>query len=169
MACSLTVGYSLGCRTSVGGVEWVSFIAFGNKGTVTAASGTVTAWTVGGGQFFKYEQEEEVSEATSNETLSRPNGTIFYAQEVKLAINGLTAALRQELKLLAQNRLIGIVKMRDGQSFVFGLDYGLMKSAQASKSGLAFGDRNGYEITFSGSEANDIQLVTTSVVTSLGL
>lgn len=169
MACALTVGYSLGCRNSVGGVEWVSFLAYENKGTVTAASGTVTAWTVGGGQFFKYQQEEEVSEATSTETLSRPNGTIFYAEEVKLAINGLTAPLRQELKLLAQNRLIAIVKMRDGQSWAFGLDYGLMKSAQASKSGLAFGDRNGYEITFSGNEANDIQLVTTSTITSLGL
>lgn len=169
MACSLTSGYSLGCRTSVGGLEWVAFTAFANKGTVTAASGTITAWTLASGQFFKYEQEEEVGEATSTETLSRPNGTIFYAEEVKMAINGLTPALTQELRLLAQNRLIGIAKFRDGQSFAFGLDYGLMKSAQASKSGLAFGDRNGYEMTFSGNEANDIKLVSTSVITALGL
>lgn len=169
MACSLTSGYSLGCRTGVGGIEWLAAIEYENKGTVTAASGTISAWTVGGGQFFKYEQEEEVAEATSTETLSRPNGTIFYAEEVKAVINGLTPALRQELRLLAQNRLIFIAKFRDGQSWAFGLDYGLMKSAQVSKSGLAFGDRTGYEMTFSGNEANDIQLVSTSVITSLGL
>jgi hypothetical protein len=169
MACALTTGYTLGCRDKVGGIEWVSFTEYGNKGSVTASSGTVTAWTLSAGQFFKYEQDEEVAELTSTETLSRQNGTVFYAQEVKIAINGMTAALRQELRLLAQNRLIAIAKFRDGTYWVSGLDFGLMKSAGTSKSGLAFGDRQGYEQTFSGNEANDVQAVSSSVITSLGL
>lgn len=173
MACALTTGYTLGCRTAVGGVEWVAFVPYGQKGTVTSSSGTVTAWSLSSGNFFKYEQEKEVCEFTSTETINEQNGTIFYAQELKLAINGLSAALRQELRLLSQNRLIAIVKTRDtnGSNFYWtlGVDYGLQKSAGVSKSGLAMGDRSGYEQTFTAKETNDILAVSSSVVTSLGL
>lgn len=169
MACSLTQGYSLGCREYVGGLEWVAFAEFANKGTLTESSGTVIALSLTSGQFYKYQQEQEVAQFTETETINDQNGTIFYQQELSIGVNGLTAALRNELKLLAQNRLLAIVKDRNGDYWLLGNDYSIRASAGTAGSGTAMGDRSGYTKTFTAMNKNPMLKVSSSVITFLGL
>lgn len=167
--CALTQGYSLGCREAVGGIEWVAFAPFANKGTLTESSGTVISLSLTSGQFFKYEQEQEVAQFTETETINDQNGTIYYQQELSIATNGLTAAMRNELKLLAANRLLAIVKDRNGDYWLLGNDYSIRASAGTASSGTAMADRSGYTKTFIAMNKNPMLKVSASVISFLGL
>lgn len=168
--CALTQGYTLGCRTSVGGLEWVAFAEFDALGTLTDSSGTVISLSLTGGKlFYKYQQEQEVAQFTETETINDQNGTIFYNQELSIGINGLTAALRNELKLLAQNRLLAIAKDRNGDYWLLGADYSIRASAGTAGSGTAMGDRSGYTKNFIAMNKNPMLKVSSSVISFLGL
>jgi hypothetical protein len=56
MACLLTSGYTLDCADSVGGIKKIYITELANKGSITAASGIITAFTLSAGKkFFTYE------------------------------------------------------------------------------------------------------------------
>ena len=166
MPCALTQGYTLDCRKSVGGVKSVWLIEQANA-TFTEVAGAVSAITLLTGKFFrKYEVEVQTAEATSNGTFNREMGTGFFAHEIKFPINKLTTAVRDEMKLLAQNRLCIVVQDNNGTNWLYGKDNGLMLSASANKTGTKFGDRNGRELTFMGEEFEDAIAVTATILTS---
>ena len=112
MSCSLTTGYALGCRDSVGGIKAIYVQAFNATGSVnTNGSGTVTGFTgYSASGFFEYDLTKATSSLTETLTASTENGTLFYAPEVTFTINKLQVAVRNELRLLARNRTIVIVQ-----------------------------------------------------------
>ena len=98
---------------------------------------------------------------------SAQNGTVYYTPEVTIVMSKLDATKRNEIKLLAQNRLVAIVETNDEVPayFVVGVTTGLEVSAGTSASGTAYADLQGYSITLSGMEAAPMLQVdpTTSV------
>ena len=80
------------------------------------------------------------------------NGTLFYTPEVTFTINKLQVAVRNELRLLARNRLIVIVQDNNSRYWLLGAVNGLEATAGTAGTGTAFGDRSGYEMTLSGME-----------------
>lgn len=86
---------------------------------------------------------------------SAQNGTVYYTPEVTIVLSKLEADKRNEIKLLAQNRLVAIVETNDEtpRFFVVGVTTGLEVSAGTSATGTAYADLQGYNITLSGMEA----------------
>jgi hypothetical protein len=98
---------------------------------------------------------------------STENGTIFYQQDLQIVLNKMTAALRNELRLLGQNRLMAIVTDRNGTYWLLGSRNGLELSAGTSQTGTAMGDRNGYDVTFTALEEIPMLSVSSGIVAAL--
>jgi len=166
MPCALTQGYALDCRKSVGGVKNVWLIELANA-TLTEASGVISAITLAATKFWrKYEVEVQTASGDSNGTHNREMGTSFYTHEVKFPINKLSTSVRDEIKLIAQNRLLIVVEDNNGTKWLYGRNNGMMLVTDANKTGVKYGDRNGRELAFSADEFEDAIAVTASIVTS---
>lgn len=168
MSCALTQGYTLDCKESLGGLKSVLFIEKGNVTAITETAGVVTDIDLAVGKlFYKYELVKETSSFTETVTASVQNGTIFYAQELSVILNRLQANTRNEILLLAKNTLVAIAEDRNGKYWLLGKDGGLDISGGTAASGVAAGDRSGYELTFAGQEADLAPEVDSTIIAAL--
>jgi hypothetical protein len=168
MACALTQGYSLDCKDSAGGITEVYFIEKGNVSAIVSASGVVTGLTKAAGKrFWKYELPKETGSFTHNPTVSTENGTLFFEQNLTIVVNKLSASINTELKLLAQNILVAVVKDNNNKFWMLGKERGLDMSGSTSGSGTAFGDRSGYSLVFVGKEPDQLYEVNSTVAAAL--
>ena len=153
MPCALTQGYTLDCKDSIGGLQSVYFAPWEDLGTVTVAAGVVTTLTMDvGKKFYQYELVKESSNFAEAVNTNVQNGTVFYAQTLEVILNKLQVNTRNEILLLAKNRLAVIVVDNNGDKWFLGQSYGLDLTGGGSGSGTAFGDRSGYTLTFTGNE-----------------
>jgi len=166
--CALTQGFNLDCRDALGGLKEVYIIELANVTAITEASGVVTAITKATGKrFWKYSLIKETSNAEETITGSEPNGTIYYAQQVQIILNKKQASVRNEILLLAQNRLIIVGVENTGKAWLYGRENGLMLNSGTASSGTAWADRNGYTLPFTGAEKQLAPEVQSSLLTSL--
>lgn len=155
MPCVLTQGYLLDCRLNYGGVKDVYLIEYDNVASVTQSAGVVTAITkVATKVFRKYALIAHTGESDEALTASREMGTLSNKQTIKFPINKMTVSVRNELFLLAQNRLMFVFVDENGTNWLYGGDYGLTLTTASAKTGKVLADRNGYELTFEGDEKN---------------
>lgn len=148
MACALTQGYTLDCRDSVGGIKEIKIGTFGTH-AVTATTGSASTLTTSG--WYKYELRPETGDFTEVENENDANGTVFYEPTVSIVASKMSATLRNEMRLLVQNRLMVAIADQNGKYWLTGWCNGLTKKGSA-KTGKAMADMNGYEITLSGKE-----------------
>jgi len=168
MSCSLTTGYALGCRDSVGGIKTIYVQGWNATGTVnTNGSGTVTGFTGFSSGFYEYDLTKATSSLTETLNASIENGSIYYTPEVTFTINKLQVAVRNELRLLARNRLLVIVQDNNNRYWLLGSSNGLEATAGTAGTGTAFGDRSGYEMTLTGMEPDPMLLITSTTFTPL--
>jgi formyltetrahydrofolate synthetase len=167
MPCALTQGFILDCKESLGGVKSVRFVEFDNVASIAYAAGVATLTMVASKKFWKYNQVRETSSFTETITANVQNGTIFYQQEVTVIINKLAAATRNEILLLAKNRLMAIVEDMNGNFWLLGAKNGLDITSGNSATGTASGDRNGYTLTFQAMEADPIWSVASGAISAL--
>lgn len=168
MACALTQGYSLDCKDSAGGVKNVWIANFSNVSGVTAANGIITAIAkANNGRFWKYEQYRGTSEAFEDITGSPENGTVFYAQTVNIALRKMQASIRNEIKLLAAALTVMVVQDKNDKYWYFGETHGMDLNTGKISTGKALGDKNGYDLTFTGEEPSPAQEVSSSVIATL--
>lgn len=167
MSCALTTGYALGCRNSSGGIRNVRLAAFAGV-TEAIASGTVTGVTTSPASgFYLYDLPKQTSQFTETITASTENGTVFYQQDLQIVLNRMSVALRNEILLLAQQRLVAIVQDRNGLFWMLGADSGLELTAGTAQTGTAMGDRNGYDLTFTALETFPKLAVSSGIVAAL--
>jgi hypothetical protein len=173
MACALTQGYSLPCKDSKGGIKSVRFTEWANidtstagGATITAASGIITAMTLAGSnKFWKYElppaNKDKWDEMiqSNNET-----GTLYYEQDLQVMIRKLSATLRNEIRLLAQNRLACIVHDQNDNYWLLGEKNGIELEPSTASTGAGRGDFNGYTLKFNGQEGDPAQQVSSSII-----
>jgi hypothetical protein len=168
MSCALTQGHVLACRDSKGGSKEFYIIAKDDLAALTALAGAMTVITKDAAkQFYKYEQEVGVAEADEVITNNRENGTTYVEQSVKLVINKRQTTVRNEIQLLAQNRLVIIEVDNNGEGWLYGFDNGLMMESGSAKSGKGWGDRNGYEFEFKGAQKELAYQVSSTLVATL--
>jgi len=170
MSCSnITDGISLDCIEGAGGIDKV-FIANGPVSSVTQTNGVVSAILVDGvplgpTDFFKFEIPQGTGSFTETPTPSKENSTLFYAQDLALVFNKMSAEKRNQLLLIAKSiNMVVVYKDNNGKYWPVGLKKGAYMSAGNTTSGTAFGDRNGYEITLSGLELDPVFEVNGSIV-----
>ena len=107
MPCVLTTGFTLDCKTAAAGIKNIWLVEFDAKSTLTKSSGEVSAHTLTGGKsYFKYELEKETGSMTWRTIPSTENGTVFYEADLVARLHKVTTAQRNEIKLLAQNRML---------------------------------------------------------------
>ena len=170
MACSnLTAGFTLDCNDASGGIEKL-FIANGPVDSFAATSGVITAITVGGSplvpaDFFVFETPRQTSSLTETITPSQENGTVTYDQQLTMIFNKMSATKRNQILLMAEaTNMVVIAKDNDGVYWSVGIERGAYMTSGSAVSGVAYADRNGYEIVVGGMEKSPMFEVTSTIV-----
>lgn len=153
MACLITSGYNLGCRDAVGGLRNVYISNFDDVLSVSLdTDGSVDGITAAGSPatptFYKVEQDQEVASFTETPQLSIENGTAFYEQSLEITITGATQRIYNFVKVLNQGSWRIMIQDNMGNYRFIGVNTAVRTSAGTGGSGKAFGDLNGYVITF---------------------
>lgn len=147
--CAIINGDEIDCRDSVGGIEEIYITEFQNKDTLIETSGVVTAHTLlSGKRYWTYQLEKENAEFTENGQTSVENGTSFVEQTLAVSLKKWSAAKRNKINLLQMNRLLVIIKYRNGNYLMMGKTAGADMTVFEGKSGKAYGDMNGFNLTF---------------------
>ena len=137
----------------MGGIKNAYVIEFANVSGITVAAGVVTGITKVVGKFFrKYEMPRGVASAESPVQANEANGSVYFNHSVKVAVNNLNSQLRNEIILLAKNRLMVAVEDANGKFWLFGRNIGLFVSTATLGTGTNPADRNGADIEFTGAE-----------------
>lgn len=172
MACTaLSKGRGLDCSRISGGVK---FVYFGVYDQFTAPIETVglvvtdsevTDIEMASNVLYRYAVPR--GSTTVNETItgSTENGTLFYTPTVSMVLNKLSKEDQNEIKLLGQTQVVVFAQLNaqlaNGHDVIvaLGVTNALSLNAGSAESGAAFGDRNGYTLTFDGLEANPFPMV----------
>jgi hypothetical protein len=168
MSCALTQDYSFGCDVGAGGLKELYLIELENVSGVSESSGTLTAITKVSGKIFrKYQLVQDTANAKEDLVGNAQNGTLFYSQSVTIVINKQNVAVRNELRLLAKNRLAIVCVDNNDTYRLYGWDQGLKLTTGSADSGTAWGDRNGYTLTFTGNQREPATFVDATTLATL--
>jgi len=169
MPCALTQGFAtFDCRDNVGGIKAIWFIPYSDVTTITEASGTVSAITKSSGKvFYKYLLTRNTGSYTQTITGNIENGTVFFEQSLVVILNKMQVNMRNEILLLSRNTMMAVVEDQNGRYWLAGKLNGLDLLSGSADTGTAAGDRNGFSLTFTGSERELACEVQSSVIATL--
>jgi len=152
MACIIAAGYALGCRDNVGGIQNALIATFDPTVVYTVDVSNQIDTITTSPTYYTFEQENETGEFTETASISNENGTVFYEQSVTMTFHKATAAIKNQIKLLAQANLSLIILDQAGVYHLVGKQNGVRVTEVAGGVGKAYGDLNGYTVTFMGKE-----------------
>ena len=169
MACTaLTKGRGLDCNRISGGVKKVFFSVFDEDVSYTYDAThplEIDAIDWNATTIYEYVMPLGVASITDTITGSRENGTIFYTPTVNIMLNKLTKADQNEIKLLAKSKVRIFAELNETLAnghnvfIALGMSNGMELNAGTMDSGAAWGDRNGYTLTFDGLEKAPFPMV----------
>lgn len=164
MACLISNGRLEQCKDSISGIQAIYFINFGDfNPDPVAGGGDVTYDTtvgyedqitaIGGtiANLYKYELKGQNGFDTTVNT-SRDNGTTFFTQTLTIQLKRQDPVFHKQFKILAYGRPHIVVRTNGNQFFLAGLYRGCDATAGSVNSGVAYGDFNGYQLTFEAME-----------------
>jgi len=162
MACgTLTKGRGLDCNRISGGVKKIFFSVFDENVSFTYDAThklEIDAIDFNSTTIFEYVMPLGVASVTDTIVGSRENGTIHYTPTVNIMLNKLSKEDQNEIKLLAATKVRIFAQLNQQLAnghdvfIALGMTNGLELNAGTMDSGAAFGDRNGYTLTFDGME-----------------
>lgn len=184
MPCLISNGRTEQCKDSISGIQAVYLINFGDYDPdPSTGGGDVTYDTnpgfedqitaIGGAinNLYKYELKGNNGFNTTVNT-SRDNGTTFFTQTLTIELKRQDPVFHKQFKILAYGRPHIVVRTNGNQFFLAGLYRGCDATAGSVESGVAYGDFNGYKLTFEAMEekpANFLDCATESdLLTLLG-
>ena len=163
MACTaLTRGRGLDCNRISGGVKKIFFSVYDEDVSYTYDGSNpleIDAIDWNATTIYEYVMPLGVASITDTITGSRENGTIFYTPTVNIMLNRLTKEDQNEIKLLGKSKVRIFAQLNQQLAnghdvfIALGMANGMELNAGTMDSGAAFGDRNGYTLTFDGLEA----------------
>lgn len=163
MACALTTGRKLPCKTGFGGIKKVYFADFGTVGALTVDSDNKVTAVAGSPTWFQFDVKGNSSlETTINS--SRENGTTFFAQTLNLTLTYLDNDTKEEVQLLAVSNPHIVVEDYYGNIFLCGYENGCELTGGTIVTGAAAGDLSGFTLTFEGQEEKAPYFVDAGVV-----
>ena len=171
MACtSIIQGYEIDCLDSIGGVDTIYVTEFVNvpQANITESSGVITALScTSGKKFYTLQMKKNTAQVDEKVVPSPENGTLYYEQTITFNLQKLTAALRHSIKSLAVNRLMFIVKDRNGLIKLYGQTTGCDIGESTMTTGKAFGDMNGATMSFTGMEAQPSSSLSSAILATV--
>lgn len=166
MACSLTQGFSLDCKSQMGGISDICIAPY----TSVVATGLSYDITTGevqdlptGITLYRYEVDDLQSSFNENGT-AEENGGFTFAPELSVKLRGIDYAKRKELTLLIQNRVVVFViphraSNYDKKIFVLGLYRGLRVTSGGFEHAAEMGGFSGLNLTFTGQQAEPLRML----------
>lgn len=168
MSCLLTSGYSIGCKTQAG-VQKV-FIGSWNDTSLTYTFGTNSIITAFGGattSFYTFQQPIETSSFTAPAEVNTENNAIQYNQTLTINVQGMNAALLNQIKTLGQGVWRILILDKNGSYFLMGKNGPVQVSAIESGLGKVGTDLNGAIITFTAKETQPLYEVESAAALTL--
>jgi len=163
MACTnLTKGRGLDCNRVSGGVKFIYFSVYDEIDSFAydaVDKNTIDTIDFGGNTIYRYTVPRGSTTITDTITGDTNAGTIFYTPSVNMVLNRLTQQDQEEIKLLGQTQVRIFAQLNatlaNGHDVIvaMGMNNAMSLNAGTADSGAAFGDRNGYTLTFDGLEA----------------
>jgi hypothetical protein len=151
MACLVNSTLSLDCINGLGGIKTVYFLA-GTLTTITETLGVVTA-LAGTGDFYEFALPKDTAFFSETINVSNANGTVFYQGDLTIILQKMSATVRNQILLLAQNRDLRIVFTDNNDTkWLVGASRGAVMSSGTIATGTAVGDLNGYTLVFQSQE-----------------
>lgn len=153
--CEITTGRLEVCKDVVGGIDAIYFINYGDysfPADVAYVASTDTIDTIANvTSLYKY-QLKGTNTFDQVITTSRENGTSFVEQTLSVVLKKQDAATHKTVKLLSYGRPNIVVKTRNNQFYLAGLEHGMELTTANVSNGTAMGDLVGYTLTFVGTE-----------------
>jgi hypothetical protein len=171
MSCILTAGYTLPCK-GIAGVQEV-YIGTWNDGSLTYTIGTgsnlnqITAFTGATVSFYRFQQTIETGSLTETGNFNEQNGTAYYDQVVEITVQNTNQTLIDTVNNLGRGRWRIIVLDVNGNYFLVGKQNPVNVSALTGGLGKAYGDLNGFTITFTGKEYDVLTQVTSAAAATV--
>ena len=157
MSCDIANGRLETCKDSVSGIDAIYIINYGiqypDDVTFSAVAGEEDVITAVAGvtDLYKFELKGANSFEQTIQS-SRDNGTTFFEQVVVAQLKRQDIAAHKTVKLLAYGRPHIVVRDRNLNFFLAGLERGCDVTAGTFSTGAALGDFSGYNLTFTGME-----------------
>jgi len=150
MACNISLGRLEGCKDSVGGLNAIYFLNYGDAEGFVSTDESITGIGATTPSIYKYDLRG-TSTFDQSLTSSRDNGSTFAEQTLTVSLKKQDASTHKEVKMLAYGRPHILIEDNNGDVWVMGEDYGSEMNATTS-TGAAMGDKSGYELTFAAME-----------------
>ena len=153
MACDIAVGRLEPCKDSVGGINAVYFVNYGDLGAIVynTTDTDVIDSVAGTPSAYKFDVRGN-STYTENIQSSRENGTTMFEQVLELSLKKLTKEDHKTIKLLSFGRPHVIIEDNNGNLLLAGLEHGADVTGGTVVTGGAMGDMSGYTLSFTGME-----------------
>ena len=170
MSCYISSGAALGCSDGVGGIKKI-YIVGGATGQVTGytydADGAITgATSVTGTSLYGFELKRNTSSLIQNTTANFENGTVYWEQVLTAILFKYDQDKRNQLLILGQNPKIQIVAIdQNDTQYLLGQVHGMYLSGGSAGTGTAYGDRNGFELIFTGQESEPARVIDGTLAT----
>lgn len=163
MSCYISSGVALGCSDGIGGIKKIYIVGGGGEvtGFTYNSSGAITGATSSTGTtLYGFELKRNTSSLTQNTTKNFENGTIFWEQVLTAILFKYDQDKRNQLLILGQNDQLQIVAIdQNDVQYMLGQVNGMYLSGGSAATGTAFGDRNGFELIFTGQEAEPARVI----------
>ena len=172
MACTaLTKGRGLDCNRISGGIKYIYFGVLDQFGTpiettgLPVTAGEITDIEMGSNVLYRYTMPIGVASATDTIVGSRENGTIYYTPTVQVLYNRLSKEDQNQIKLLGATKVVIFAQLNqqlaNGHDVIIGMGVrnGMELNAGTIDTGAAWGDKNGYTLTFDGMEQDPFPMV----------
>jgi hypothetical protein len=170
MACTaLTKGRGIDCNRISGGVKFIYFWVLDDAATYAydaVDKSSIDTIDFNGATIFRYTMPLGVSSVTDTIVGSRENGTIYYTPTAQVLYNRLTVQDQEEIKLLGATKVRifaqlnqQVVATGNDVILALGMVNGMELNAGTMDTGAAWGDKNGYSLTFDGMEQQPMAML----------
>tara|TARA_R100000963_G_C4611153_1_gene81545 strand:- start:56 stop:634 length:579 start_codon:yes stop_codon:yes gene_type:complete len=170
MACtSLTKGRGVDCNRISGGVKYIYFAVLDQIASFAYDAvdlSSIDTIDFDNNSIYRYTMPMGVSSVTDTIVGSRDNGTIYYTPTAQVLYNRLTMQDQEEIRLLGATKVIIfaqlnqlIVGTNNDVILALGMVNGLELNAGTMDTGAAWGDKNGYTLTFDGMEQRPMAML----------
>ncbi len=153
MACAITKGRGVGCKTAFAGIKNIYILDYSAVvAALSDSSGTITLPTDNSAEFFKFEVKGGQSSLETVVNSSRENGTTFYESTLNVTFQVLDVATQEEIKLLNRGRAHYVIELYPNGAGVtkyllMGRDNGAEITGGTIVTGAAAGDLQGFTLT----------------------
>lgn len=168
--CYIVQGISLACDVSTGGIKKVYILGGSDTAAVTGytydADGAITgATSATGSTFFEFQLKRDTSSLSQTISKSYENSSLFFEQVLNIVLYKYDIDKRNMVLSLAKNDALTIIAVDfNDVQYLLGQVNGLSLGGNIT-TGTNMGDRNGFELTFTGREPEPARTITGDLAT----